>query len=112
MEQPYWLKDSSRKEVITKTQIPNKGNFKLFACFFNLIDKIGLSLQLSKHAEIEKEKLFNKNGFEYFTLEYGGLKELMILPNPKLIEYTERVVSKIESCSDENDVLKFIIAEM
>lgn len=108
----YWIKDTTRTEVITKTQIPNRNNFKLLACYFNLMDKKGLAFQLSKNSEIEKEKLFVKNGFEYFVFEHDNLKELMVLPNENLIEYTNRVVSKIENCKVENDVLNLIIEEM
>ncbi|MCZ2394225.1 MAG: hypothetical protein LC105_10235 [Chitinophagales bacterium] len=108
----YWIKDITRKEVITKTQIPNKSNFGLFACYFNLMDKKGLALQLNKDSEIEKEKLFVRNGFEYFVFEHDSLKELMILPNKNLTEYTNKIVSKIENCKNETDVLNLLIAEM
>lgn len=112
MNNNYWIKDQTRNEVITKTQIPNKSNFGLFACYFNLMDKKGLALQFDKNPEIEKEKLFVKNGFEYFVLEHSNLKELMILPNENLTEYTNKVVSKIENCNTETDVLNLLIAEM
>lgn len=108
----YWIKDPTRSEVITKTQIPNKSNFGLFACYFNLMDKKGLALQLDKNSEIEKEKLFVKNGFEYFVLEHDNLKELMILPNENLTGYTNKIVSKIGNCNNETEVLNLLIAEM
>lgn len=112
MNTSYWIKDTAGKEIISKTQIPNKNNFKLLACYFNLIDKKGLSFQLSKSTDIEIEKLFIKNGFKYFVFEYDNLKELMILPNQNLIEYTEKILSKIDNYKTENDVLNLIIQEM
>lgn len=45
MESNYWIKDQTRQEIITKTLIPNKGNFELFASYFNLMDAKGLSFQ-------------------------------------------------------------------
>jgi hypothetical protein len=108
----YWIKDETRKEVITKTQIPNTGNFKLLACYFNLMDKQGLALHLNKNSEVEIEKLYAKNGFEYIVLENDELKELMILPNQNITELAEQVVSKIDKCKTETDVLNLLIAEM
>lgn len=108
----YWIKDQTRREVITKTQIPNKGNFNLFATYYNLIDVKGLGLQLSCNAGIEVEKLYRKGGFEYLVLDHNNQKELFILPNENLAEYTDRIVSKIENCNDETEVLTLLIAEM
>lgn len=112
MIENYWTKDETRNEVITKTKIPNKGNFNLFTTYFNLMDKKGLSFYLSENSEFEMDKLFVKNGFEYFVLEHDNLKELMILPNENLTGYTNKIVSKIGNCNDETEVLNLLIAEM
>jgi len=108
----YWIKDQTLKETITKTQIPNAGNFKLLACYFNLMDKKGLAFHLNKNSEVETEKLYAKNGFEYIVLENDKLKELMVLPNRNITELAERIVSKIDNCNKETEVLDLIIAEM
>ena len=42
MNNDFWKKDYSRKEVITKIQIPNKGNFKIYANYYNLMDVKGI----------------------------------------------------------------------
>ncbi|MGI6291292.1 MAG: hypothetical protein ACOXZH_02540 [Bacteroidales bacterium] len=112
MQQNYWIKDEKRHEVITKTQIPNKANFKLFATYFHLMDKKGLSFHLNANSEFEKDKLFAKNGFHYLALQLGDLKEFLILPNENLTEYIDRVVSKIDTCKTENDVLNLLVDEM
>lgn len=108
----YWKKDITRKEVITKTQIPNKGNFDFFATYFNLMDKKGLSLQLTENPIIEKNKLFTKNGFEYILLQLDGLNEFLVLPNENLEILTENIVSKINDCNDESEIIKLIINQM
>src|SRR5690554_8160980 len=100
----YWIKDQTRQEIITKTLIPNTGNFELFASYFNLMDAKGLSFQFRENSELQSEKLFIKNGFEYFVFEHDNWKELVVLPNENLIEYTNRVISKIENCNNENEV--------
>ena len=57
MEAKYWIKDTTRKEVITKTLIPTKENVNLFANYYNLIDKKGLSFLLNLDTDIQVEKL-------------------------------------------------------
>lgn len=108
----YWIKDQARSEVITKTKIPSKANFNLFATYFNLMDKKGLAFHLNENSTFELDKLFAKNGFHYLALQLGNVKEFLILPNENLTEYTNKVVSKIENCNDETDVLNLLIAEM
>ncbi|MCO6495974.1 MAG: hypothetical protein J5I91_09895 [Bacteroidetes bacterium] len=112
MQQNYWIKDETRQEVITKTQIPNKANFNLFATYFNLMDKKGLSFHLNKNSEFEKNKLFEKNGFQYIALQIDNLNEFLVLPNENIPEYTNRIVSKIDICNTENDVLNLLVVEM
>lgn len=112
MQSNYWIKDEARNEVITKTQIPNKGNFEFFATYFNLMDKKGLALTLSDNSIIEKDKLFTKNGFQYIILSLNGMKELLVVPNENIEILTEKVVSKIDNCKTENDILNLIIEEM
>lgn len=108
----YWIKDETRKEVITKTQIPSKANFNLYATYFNLMDKKGISFQLNEYSEIENDKLFIKNGFHYLILQHGDLKEFLILPNEKISEFTDRVVSNIDTCKTEKDILNLLVSEM
>lgn len=112
MQYNYWIKDPTRQEIITKALIPSKANFKFFATYFNLMDKKGLSFHLDKNSEFEKDKLFTKNGFHYLVLQLCDLKEFLILPNGNLTEYTDRVVSKIDTCKTENEVLNLLIEEM
>lgn len=108
----YWKKDHTRKEIITKNLIPNKENLNLYANYYNLMDKKGLGFLLSKDSDLPNEKLFRKNGFEYLVLEHNNQKELFILPNESIIEYTSRVVSKIEVCKTEKEVLDLLVEEM
>jgi hypothetical protein len=71
----YWIKDQTRQEIITKTLIPNKGNFNVYANYYNLIDVKGIGFQLSS-SDLEVKKLYRKNGFEYLVLEHNDQKEL------------------------------------
>lgn len=112
MAENYWIKDQKRSKVITKTHIPNKGNFDFFATYFNLMDKKGLSLHLNANSEFVKDKLFVKNGIYYLVLQLGDLKEFLVLPNENLEVLTESIISKIDNCKTENDVLNLIIEEM
>ncbi len=108
----YWIKDQTRQEIITKTLIPNEGNFELFASYFNLMDGKGLSFQFKENSEIQAEKLFIKNGFEYFVLQHENFNELLVLPNRNLEILTEKIVSKINSCNQESDVVHLVLNEM
>ena len=112
MKNNYWTKDQTRQEIITKTQIPNKDNFNLFANYYNLMDQKGLGFQLSKDSDLPNEKLFRKNGFEYLVLEHNNQKELFILPNENIVEYTNLIVSKIDVCKTEKEVLDLLVEEM
>jgi hypothetical protein len=112
MQNNYWIKDQTRQEIITKTQISNNGNFNIFANYYNLMDAKGLGLQLSSDLDIDVEKLFRKNGFQYIVLEHNNQKELFILPNDSIVEYTNRVVSKIDICKTEKEVLDLLVEEM
>jgi hypothetical protein len=73
----YWIKDQTRQEIITKTLIPNKGNFNVYANYYNLIDVKGIGFQLSS-SDLEVKKLYRKNGFEYLVLEHNDQKELSL----------------------------------
>ena len=108
----YWVKDATRKEIITKTQIPNNRDFRLFANYFNLMDKQGLSFPLNEATEIQTDKLFTKNGFEYLILNLNNINEFLVLPNENLLDYTEKVVAQIDSCQKEKDVLNLLIETM
>ncbi|MFN8438065.1 MAG: hypothetical protein U0V72_10515 [Cytophagales bacterium] len=108
----YWIKDSTRSQIITKTQIPNQNNFSLFGCYFNFMDERGLSFHLDEKTDIETDKLFTKNNFQYFVLEHDNVKELLILPNENLVGYTEKLISKIDSCKSNEEVLQLMILEM
>lgn len=108
----YWIKDQTRKEAITKTQIPNAGNFDLFANYYNLMDKKGMSFSLGFENDLDIEKLYRKNVFEYIVLEHNELKELYILPNENIVEYANMIASKINSCNSKNAVLNLLIDEM
>lgn len=108
----YWIKDQTRKEVITKTQIPNSGNFDFFTTYYNLMDKQGLSFPLNFENDLAVDKVYRKNHFEYFVLKHNNWKELYILPNENIVEYTNKIASKIDNCKTENEVFNLIIAEM
>lgn len=108
----YWIKDTIQKEIITKTQIPNKENLNLYANYYNLIDKKGLSFLLSLNSNMPIEKLFRKNGFEYLVIEHYNQKELFILPNENIVAYTNQIASKINECKSEEEVLKLLLQEM
>lgn len=108
----YWIKDPTRSEVITKTQISNKGNFEFFATYFNLMDKKGLALTLSENPIIEKNRLFIKNGFEYIVLQYENCNEFLVLPNENLEVLTEKIVSRINDCNDESEIINLVISQM
>ena len=112
MESNYWIKDETRQEIITKTLIPNKGNFELFTSYFNLMDAKGLSFQFKENSELQAEKLFIKNGFEYFVLQHEIFNELLILPNKNIEILTEKIVSKINDCNRESDVVNLVLDEM
>lgn len=108
----YWIKDQTRQEIITKTQIPNKGNFNVYANYYNLIDVKGIGFQISSSSDLEVEKLYRKNGFEYLVLENKNEKELYILPNDRIVEYTNRIASKVDVCKTEKEVLDLLVEEM
>ncbi len=112
MQQNYWIKDETRQEIITKTFIPNKGNFKLSGNYYNLMDAKGLGMEISSDLEIEVEKLFSKSGFQYIVLEHNNQKELFILPNENIVEYAYRIASKIDVCKSEKEVINLLINEM
>lgn len=112
MESNYWIKDETRQEIITKTLMPNKGNFNLFATYYNLIDVKGLGLQLNCNTGFEIEKLYRKGGFEYLVLEHNNQKELFILPHKNIVEYTNRIASKVDVCKSEKEVIKLLVDEM
>jgi hypothetical protein len=112
MIQDLWIKDTTLSEVITKTLIPNKNNLSLFACYYNMMDKKGLSLHLDAKMKIETDKLCMKNNLHYFILEHDNIKELLILPNENLVEYTEKVISKIDTCKSNMEVLQLMVNEM
>ncbi|MCC5944487.1 MAG: hypothetical protein JJT94_06095 [Bernardetiaceae bacterium] len=112
MNTNYWVKDTKRKKVITKTKIPNAGNYKLFATYYNMIDTQGLSCQFDLSTEMQVEKLFMKNSFQYIFLETNGVQELYILPCKGIFELTERVISQIDHCNNETDVLSLLIDMM
>ena len=108
----YWIKDQSRQEIITKTQIPNKGNFNIYANYYNLIDAKGLGLQISSKTDMEIEKLYKKNRFQYFVIKNNKQKELYILPNDMMVEYVDNIALKINDCKNEEDLLELLIEEM
>ena len=108
----YWTKDQHRNQVITKTQISNAGNFDLFATYYNLIDKQGLSFPTNFENDLVVDKVYRKNHFEYFVLKHNNRKEMYILPNEKIVEYTNKVASKIHTCKTETEVLDLLIKIM
>ena len=112
MELNYWIKDETRQEIITKTLIPNEGNFELFANYFNLMDAKGLSFQFKENSELQPKKLFIKNGFEYFVLQHENFNELLILPDKNLEILTKKIVSKLNFCKQESDVVSLVLSQM
>jgi len=112
MKNSYKIKDQIRQEIITKTRIPSKGNFNLYGNYYNLIDKKGLGFELSNDFDIPNEKLLKKNDFEYIVLNHNGKRELFILPNENIVEYLNRIVSKVDVCKTEKEVLNLLFKEM
>jgi len=108
----FWKKDQTRQEIITKTPIPNNGNFNLFANYYNLIDVKGIGLQLSNNSELEVEKLYQKNGFQYIVLVQKNQKELFVLPNNKMEDFAQRISLKIDFCKNEKELLQLVFNEM
>lgn len=108
----YWLKDETFQEIITKTLIPNKENFNLFANYYNLMNKKGMSFSFGFENDLVVEKLYRKNIFEYIVLEHNQLNELYILPNENIVLYANKVASKLNNCKTEKDVLDLLISEM
>jgi len=108
----YWIKDQNRNEIITKTQIPNIGNHNIYANYYNLIDAKGIGFKFSYVSNLEIEKLYRKNGFDYYLLEQNNQKELYIFSNEKIEEYIERIVLKLNSCRNESDALTLLLNEM
>lgn len=108
----YFIKDLTRQEIITKTLIPNKGNYNIYANYYNLLDVKGLGFQINSTTDFEVEKLYRKNGFEYFILEHQNQKELYILPNENIVDYTDRVIPKLGKCRNDIDAIKILINEM
>ena len=76
------------------------------------MDCKGLSFQLKEKSELKPEKLFIKNGFEYFVLQHETFNELLILPNENLGILTDKIVSKINFCNLESDVVNLVINQM
>ncbi len=112
MQVNYWVKDQTRQEIITKTPIPNNGKFNILANYYNLMDARGLGFRICSDSGIEVEKLYRKNGFEFFVLEHNFQKELYILPNRNIVEYANRIASKVDNCKSEVEVLKLLVEEM
>lgn len=108
----FWIKDHTRQEIITKTKIPNKGNFNVYANYYNVMDVKGVGLQLSGSSDLEVEKLYQKNGFEYLVLEHNHQIELFILPNDRIAQYAHRITSKLDLCKTELEVLDLLVEEM
>lgn len=76
------------------------------------MDERGLSVHLNEKTEIEVDKLFIKNSFHYFVLEHDSVKELLILPNENLVGYTAKLISKIDLCKSDEEVLQLLVSEM
>ena len=112
MHVDYWLKNEPHKEIVTKTPIANKLGFNLLACYYNILDRKSFAFQFDKNLEFETDKVFRKNGFEYVVFEHNDFKELWVLPNENLIEFTDRIVAQIDNCNNEMEVLDLIVTEM
>lgn len=108
----FWKKDQTRQEIITKTKIPNKGNFNVYANYYNVMDVKGIGLQISGSSDLEVEKLYQKNGFQYIVLEHNNQMELFILPNGRIVEYAHRITAKLDVCKTELEVLDLLVKEM
>lgn len=108
----YWIKDESRQQIITKTPIPNKGNFKVYANYYNLFDAKGLGFSINDTIDIEVEKLYVKEQFQYLVLEQNQQKELYILPNEKMTDYVNNVALQLNQCQTEEDVICLLFSEM
>ncbi len=76
------------------------------------MDKQGLSFLLNSENDLVIDRIYRKNQFEYFVLQYNDRKELYILPNENIVAYAKKVASNIDNCKTEREVLDLIIAEM
>jgi len=59
-----------------------------------------------------KDQTRKKNDFEYIVFDLSGQKELFILPNENIVEYTNRIASKVDVCKTEKEVLDLLVEEM
>lgn len=108
----YWIKDQTRKAIITKTPIPNCGKFNFFANYYNLMDAKGFGFQINDDTEIEVERLHVKNGFHYIVLEINHQKEFFILHNEGIEGYVHAVLSKAAICTSEDEIVRLLLDEM
>lgn len=112
MNTNYWIKKEAYKEVLTKTQMPNKGNFRLMAYHFNAMDKKGIGFYFDKSIKFKNDKMYIKNGYQYLVLEYDDFKEFLILPHNTIPELADRIISQIDTCKTEKEVIDLLIAKM
>ncbi len=81
----YWIKDKTRQEIITKTLIRNKGNFELFANYFNLMDELDCSKRtiISRLKQItETAMVIEQNEVNHTLCTRAENKEIVYCLNP------------------------------
>ncbi len=76
------------------------------------MDAKGISFHYTENSKLQAEKLFKKNGFEYFVLQHKNFNELYILPNKNLEILIEKIVSKINHCSTESEIIDLVFDKM
>ena len=112
MQHNYWIKDTNRQEIITKTKILNEANFNLYASYFNLMDAKGLVLELQEISQFEVGKIYKKSDFYYLVLNLKNRHELYIMPNEKLVDLTHYIVDDLINCKSEHQLLNKIFQKM
>ena len=100
----------SEKQIITKTKIANINGLNFFSTLNNILKVKGISISTKGHLELEDNKLYQKNGFQYLIL--NDINEFIILPNSKLDDLILNLKYEISKCCNENELINLIVNKM